>query len=59
MRTQTSMPSGEVAGAKFFTWAVIVVAAGLLVAVTTDVTGRQTAPATQSVVQTTTSQSAS
>jgi hypothetical protein len=51
---------GETAGTKFFTWAIIVVAAGLLVAMTTDFTSKPTTaqPATHTV-ETTTADNAS
>lgn len=53
MRADTSIHGGrEVAGTKFLTWAIIVVTAGLLVAMTSEFTAKPTAQA-QLVVQTT------
>lgn len=55
MKANTTMSSetGETSGTKFFTWAIIVVAAGLLVAVTTDfTTDRNMTAATHSAAQT-------
>ena len=37
---------GETAGTKFFTWAIIAVAAGLLVAMTADFTSKPAVPQT-------------
>jgi len=52
---------GEVAGTKFFTWAIIAVAAGLLVAMTTDFTSKPVAAAqpTTHTVETTAAHHAS
>ena len=54
MKTHTTMQGDtETSGTKFFTWAILVVAAGLLVAVTTDFTSARnmttTAHATHAV----------
>jgi hypothetical protein len=60
MKPNTTIHGGqEVAGTKFFTWAIIAVAAGLLVAMTTDFTSKQTAPASTHTVQTSTDKNAS
>jgi hypothetical protein len=60
MRPNTTIHGGqEVAGTKFFTWAIIAVAAGLLVAMTTDITFKQTAPVPAHTVQTSTDKNAS
>jgi hypothetical protein len=49
MNIQTNTHGGEeVAGTKFLTWAILVVAAGLVFAVTADFTGNA-APTTQTV----------
>lgn len=44
MKANTTMSSetGEVSGTKFFTWAIILVTAGLLVAMTSDFTAMKT-----------------
>lgn len=56
MKANTTMHGDtETSGTKFFTWAILVVVAGVLVAMTADVTSQRN-PAT---AQTTSSQSAS
>jgi hypothetical protein len=58
MNIKTNTHGGEeVAGTKFLTWAILVVAAGLVFAVTTDLAGNA-APQTQTV-QTTAAHKAS
>ncbi|MBV8977300.1 MAG: hypothetical protein JO261_02725 [Alphaproteobacteria bacterium] len=42
MKTETSLHgAGESSGSRFFTWAIILAAAGLLVAMTADITRTQ------------------
>lgn len=58
MKANTTMHGDtETSGTKFFTWAILVVVAGVLVAMTADVTSQRTAPA--ATAQTATAQSAS
>ena len=60
MKHTTTIHGGqEVAGTKFFTWAVIAVAAGLLVAMTTEFTAKQSTPAPAHTVQTSADKNAS
>ena len=60
MNIKTNTHGGEeVAGTKFLTWAILVVAAGLVFAVTTDLTSGQPVPAAAHTVQTSTDKNAS
>lgn len=59
MKPSTTVHGGqEVAGTKFFTWAIIAVAAALLVAMSTEFTSNQ-APAPTHTVQTSADKNAS
>jgi len=60
MKTETSLHgAGETAGSKFFTWAIILAAAGLLVAMTTDITSNASSQPPAHTAQTATQQSPS
>ena len=60
MKPETRVDDGgEVAGTKFFTWAIIVVTAGLLVAISTEFTSMAAPDAQQTVVRTAAPQTAS
>lgn len=58
MKANTTMStrSNETSGTGFFTWAIILVTAGLLVAMTSDFTATQTTTTTAHTVQTQTAQ---
>jgi len=60
MKTETNLHgAGETTGAKFFTWAIILAAAALLVAITTDITRTPASDASTHTAQTRMQQDAS